>query len=90
MNPVGEELEFEREEPGVRSEAIRSEAIGEPGVYKLDPVVETEQGAGPMERESIQRDGDGMISSRICATVATGSWWIARIARHRIRRRKER
>src|SRR5882724_2074073 len=55
MNPVGEELEFEREEPGVRSEAIRSEAIGEPGVYKLDPVVETEQGAGPAEGQDIDR-----------------------------------
>ncbi|MCU1256949.1 MAG: hypothetical protein JWM83_3248, partial [Candidatus Angelobacter sp.] len=55
MNPVGEELEFQREEPGSRSEGVRSEAIGEPGVYKLDPVVETEQGAGPVERESIQR-----------------------------------
>jgi sporulation protein YlmC with PRC-barrel domain len=55
MNPTGEELEIQREEPGVRSEAIRSQAIGEPGVYKLDPVVETEQGAGPAERESIQR-----------------------------------
>ncbi|HEY2364517.1 MAG TPA: PRC-barrel domain-containing protein [Candidatus Angelobacter sp.] len=48
MNPVGEELEFQREEPGSR--AVRSETIGEPGVYKLDPIVETEQGAGPTER----------------------------------------
>jgi sporulation protein YlmC with PRC-barrel domain len=48
MNPVGEELEFQREEPGSR--AVRSQAIGEPGVYKLDPIVETEQGAGPTER----------------------------------------
>lgn len=45
MNPVGEDLEFQREEPG-----SRAEAIGEPGVYKLDPIVETEQGAGPAER----------------------------------------
>ena len=44
MNPVGEELEFQPEEPGSR---VRSETIGEPGVYKLDPIVETEQGAGP-------------------------------------------
>ncbi len=55
MNPIGEELEIPREEPGVRSEAmrsdaVRSEVIGEPGVYKLDPIVETEQGAGPAER----------------------------------------
>ena len=50
MNPVGEELEFQREEPGIRSDAVRSETIGEPGVYKLDPIVETEQGAGPTER----------------------------------------
>jgi sporulation protein YlmC with PRC-barrel domain len=39
-----------REEPGVRSETI-----GEPGVYKLDPIVETEQGAGPTESENIDR-----------------------------------
>jgi len=45
MNPIGEELEIQREEPG-----SRTEAIGEPGVYKLDPIVETEQGAGPTER----------------------------------------
>lgn len=50
MNPVGEELEFQREEPGSRAEGVRSETIGEPGVYKLDPIVETEQGAGPTER----------------------------------------
>jgi len=50
MNPVGEELEFQREEPG-----SRSEAIGEPGVYKLDPIVETEQGAGPTEQQDIDR-----------------------------------
>jgi sporulation protein YlmC with PRC-barrel domain len=50
MNPVGEELEFQREEPG-----SRSEAIGEPGVYKLDPIVETEQGAGPTERQDLDR-----------------------------------
>jgi uncharacterized protein YrrD len=50
MNPVGEELEFQREEPGIRSDAVRSETIGEPGVYKLDPIVETEQGYGPAER----------------------------------------
>ena len=50
MNPIGEELEIPREDPGVRPEAI-----GEPGVYKLDPVVETEQGAGPAERENINR-----------------------------------
>lgn len=50
MNPVGGELEFQREEPGIRSDAVRSEAISEPGVYKLDPIVETEQGAGPADR----------------------------------------
>jgi sporulation protein YlmC with PRC-barrel domain len=50
MNPIGKEIEIPRDEP-----VIRSETIGEPGVYKLDPVVETEQGAGPMERENIQR-----------------------------------
>jgi hypothetical protein len=50
MNPMGGELEFQREEPG-----SRSEAIGEPGVYKLDPIIETEQGAGPVERQEINR-----------------------------------
>jgi sporulation protein YlmC with PRC-barrel domain len=50
MNPVGEELEFQSEEPG-----SRSQAIGEPGVYKLDPIVETEQGAGPTERQALDR-----------------------------------
>ena len=50
MSPIGEELEFQREEPGSRSD-VRSETIGEPGVYKLDPIVETEQGAGPAERQ---------------------------------------
>src|SRR6476646_8163754 len=40
MNPMGGELEFQPEEPGSRSEFARSETIGEPGVYKLDPVVE--------------------------------------------------
>ena len=49
MNPVGEELEFQAEEPGSR---VRSETIGEPGVYRLDPIVETEQGAGPAERQA--------------------------------------
>ncbi|HXA84531.1 MAG TPA: PRC-barrel domain-containing protein [Candidatus Dormibacteraeota bacterium] len=55
MNPTGEELEIQREEPGVRSEAIRSQAIGEPGIHKVDPVVETEQSAGPMERQDFDR-----------------------------------
>jgi len=65
MNPMGGELEFRPEEPGsrsefarsegVRSEGVRSETIGEPTVYKLDPVVETEQGAGPVERADINR-----------------------------------
>jgi sporulation protein YlmC with PRC-barrel domain len=50
MNPVGGEIEIPWEEPVVSREAMR-----EPGVYKLDPVVETEQGAGPVERESINR-----------------------------------
>jgi uncharacterized protein YrrD len=50
MNPMGGELEYQAEEPG-----SRSEAIGEPGVYRLDPIVETEQGAGPVERQEINR-----------------------------------
>ena len=60
MNPMGGELEFQPEEPGsrsefARSEVVRSETIGEPAIYKLDPVVETEQGAGPVERADINR-----------------------------------
>lgn len=50
MNPVGEELEFQREEPGSRLENVR-----EPGVYRLDPIIETEQGAGPVESADINR-----------------------------------
>jgi len=50
MNPVGGEIEIPREEPVASHEAMR-----EPGVYKLDPVVETEQGAGPVERANINR-----------------------------------
>jgi uncharacterized protein YrrD len=50
MNPMGGELEYQAEEPG-----SRSEAIGEPGVYRLDPIIETEQGAGPVERQEINR-----------------------------------
>jgi sporulation protein YlmC with PRC-barrel domain len=50
MSPIGEELEFQREEPG-----SRAEPIGEPGVYKVDPIVETEQGAGPVDRQEIDR-----------------------------------
>lgn len=36
-------------------ESSAQEAMREPGVYKLDPVVETEQGAGPVERADINR-----------------------------------
>lgn len=36
-------------------ESSAHEAMREPGVYKLDPVVETEQGAGPVERADINR-----------------------------------
>jgi len=36
-------------------ESSASEAMREPGVYKLDPIVETEQGAGPVERADINR-----------------------------------
>lgn len=50
MNPMGGELEYQQEAPGSRLEDVR-----EPGVYKLDPIVETEQGAGPTEREEINR-----------------------------------
>jgi len=50
MNPMGGEIEIPREEPVVSRETMR-----EPGVYKLDPVIETEQGAGPVERDNINR-----------------------------------
>jgi sporulation protein YlmC with PRC-barrel domain len=36
-------------------ESSASEAMREPGVYKLDPVIETEQGAGPTDRQEINR-----------------------------------
>jgi len=36
-------------------ESSTQDAMREPGVYKLDPIVETEQGAGPTERENIDR-----------------------------------
>jgi hypothetical protein len=70
MNPMGGELEYQKEEPssrlegirsegvrseGFRSEGIHSETIGEPGVYRVDPIVDTEQGAGPTERQEINR-----------------------------------
>lgn len=60
INPVGKEQEFQRQEPGsraegIRSEGVRSETIGEPGVYKVDPIIETEQGAGPVDRQDIDR-----------------------------------
>jgi len=55
MNPIGEELEFQREEPGSRAKRVRAETISEPGVYKLDPIVETERGTGPVERADINR-----------------------------------
>jgi len=36
-------------------ESSTQEAIREPGVYKVDPIVETEQGAGPVDRQDINR-----------------------------------
>jgi sporulation protein YlmC with PRC-barrel domain len=53
MNARSGEPEFQREE--FRSEGVRSETISEPGVYRVDPIVETEQGAGPTERQEINR-----------------------------------
>lgn len=50
MNPIGEELEIP-EEPVVR----RADVMRATGVSRLDPVVETEQGGGPIERESIDQ-----------------------------------
>lgn len=51
MNPIGEELEFQREEPGNRSEAIPAEPV----VVSETVVVETEQGAGPVDRENVNQ-----------------------------------
>ena len=51
--PEFQRPEFQREE--LRSEGVRSETISEPGVYRVDPIVETEQGAGPTERQEINR-----------------------------------
>ena len=36
-------------------ESSTQDAIREPGVYKVDPIVETEQGAGPVDRQDINR-----------------------------------
>lgn len=36
-------------------ESSTQEAMREPGVYKVDPIVETEQGAGPVDRQDINR-----------------------------------
>lgn len=36
-------------------ESSSQEAMREPGVYKVDPIVETEQGAGPVDRQDINR-----------------------------------
>ncbi|MGB8131819.1 MAG: hypothetical protein WCG81_18685, partial [Candidatus Angelobacter sp.] len=53
MNARSGEPEFQREE--LRSEGVRSETISEPGIYRVGPIVETEQGAGPTERQEINR-----------------------------------
>jgi sporulation protein YlmC with PRC-barrel domain len=50
MNPIGEELEIPSEEP-----VIRSEAIGDPGVHKLDPTVESQQAGGLVDRQNIHQ-----------------------------------
>ena len=50
MSPFGSEIP---EGPTVSG----PETMREPGVYKLDPVVETEQGAGPTERQNVNRQG---------------------------------
>jgi sporulation protein YlmC with PRC-barrel domain len=66
MNPIGEEVEIPREDPGGRSQPI-----GEPGVYELDSVVETEQGAGPSEPLNInqgRRWDDFQQNLRVCLT----------------------
>ncbi|HEY1937305.1 MAG TPA: PRC-barrel domain-containing protein [Candidatus Angelobacter sp.] len=51
MSPFGTEIPPEG--PAVSG----PETMREPGVYKLDPVVETEQGAGPAERQNVNRQG---------------------------------
>jgi len=50
MNPIGEELEIP-EEPVIR----RADTMRGPGVNRVDPVIETEQGAGPIEKENIDQ-----------------------------------
>jgi sporulation protein YlmC with PRC-barrel domain len=47
-SPIGSEIDIPQEEPPISTR----ESMREPGVYKLDPVVETEQGAGPSESPS--------------------------------------
>jgi sporulation protein YlmC with PRC-barrel domain len=49
MSPVGSEIEIPQDEPPISTR----ESMREPGVYKLDPVVETEQGAGPVDPQNI-------------------------------------
>lgn len=54
MSPVGSEIEIPREAPPAsHEEAFTKGSMREPGVYKLDPVVESEQGAGPSERQTV-------------------------------------
>lgn len=54
MNPVGSEIQIpiEGSIPIEGRNVTSTESMREPGVYKLEPVVETEQGAGPAEPQS--------------------------------------
>jgi sporulation protein YlmC with PRC-barrel domain len=64
MNPIGEEIEIPIEGPipiegsnqqGIAEQNIAEPNIVDPGIYRLDPIVETEQGAGPSEPQSINQ-----------------------------------
>ena len=53
MSPAGSEIEIPRKPPASHAEESTADSMREPGVYKLDPVVESEQGAGPPERQNV-------------------------------------
>jgi sporulation protein YlmC with PRC-barrel domain len=64
MNPVGGELEIPIEgdipiegsnQEGVAEQNIDEPNIDEPAIYRLDPVIETEQGRGPDETQELYR-----------------------------------
>jgi sporulation protein YlmC with PRC-barrel domain len=59
MNPIGEELEIPIEGAipieGSNQEGVAERNIDEPGIYRRDPVIETEQGRGPDETQELYR-----------------------------------